>query len=362
MIFQRISTSAFSTYVVLLISTKVFIVDSSTFFSPTIPTSKKNQARAADVSSKVAVQATYTPAATDYGNEGIDPQQFCSLNNEDKQDSSMDMMTCNDIQYEEDQVVKDKEIGDLNIHSIEMNVAKESIPTKMDSQESKFSDGTEGKVKSTIKKLISLYLHFLCKYALVTKCITSGFIGIIGDLLAQSFEQYIGNRQINAIKKSAFVLDRIRLFGILFESTFVSGPLMHYAYDYMEHIVPVHDDENDGVKDDQVHQNEPVSSLKKWRAASFHVSADLFILGPIFVFTMMLFTSIIEGNIKTFGKELRLDFIPAVYAATVASFAFVPVQLFAFKHLPIKFRLLYMNFQDVVWNAVVSVMAHKSRK
>jgi hypothetical protein len=220
--------------------------------------------------------------------------------------------------------------------------------------------------------LLSIYLNLLAEHEVLTKSITSGIIGIICDFLAQGFEYKMTNKQKynnhnnNHIRNGlghAFTLDRIRLFGIFFESTLISGPLMHYAYDYMEHLVPVHDDDdNEEEEENNDNNSKKKNSMSKWTAASIHVFADVTILGPIFVFTMMLFTSIIEGRITTFISELGLDFGPALKASTVTSLGFVPIQLLAFKYLPIKFRLLYMNLQDVVWNAVVSVMAHKSRK
>lgn len=207
-------------------------------------------------------------------------------------------------------------------------------------------------MKNLAKELVSIYLHFLGEHELLTKCLTSGVIGIIGDFLAQCFEHSMRQQSLEKVHN----LDKIRLFGIFFESTLISGPLMHYAYDYMEYLVPVHVNDS---KDSRKINTNPLSS---WIAPSIHVLADVIILGPIFVFTMMLFTSIIEGRISTFTSEFVLDYAPALWASTIASLSFVPIQLIAFKCLPIKFRLLYMNFQDVVWNAVVSVMAHKSRK
>ena len=220
-------------------------------------------------------------------------------------------------------------------------------------------------IKNIGNILISIYIHLLKEHEVLTKSLTSGIIGIIGDFVAQCFEYNVStdhHRHGQNLNK-AYSLDRIRLFAIFFESTFVAGPLMHYAYDYMEHLVPVHDgDDNEEGKNDGNFAKRKMSSVSKWIAASFHVLADIFFLGPIFVFTMIFFTSIIEGRIDTFLPELVMDFGPALWASTLASFSFVPFQLFAFKYLPIKFRILYMNLQDIIWNAVVSVMAHKSRK
>ncbi len=259
----------------------------------------------------------------------------------------------------------DTQGNDSGVKSIEItipNLDSSGVPSSLSTEKRYTNLHT---MKHIGKTIMTIYLGLLKEHEVLTKSLTSGIIGIIGDFVAQCFEYNVNmDRHSHGQNfNNAFFLDRVRLFGIFFESTFVSGPLMHYAYDYMEHLVPVHDgdeEEYNNYEGDLVKKNR--SSISKWTAASFHVLADIFILGPIFVFTMMLFTSIIEGRIATFLSELVLDFGPALWASTLASFSFVPIQLLAFKCLPIKFRLIYMNLQDVVWNAVVSVMAHKSRK
>lgn len=376
MIFSQTSCHKISASLVFLAATREarLVHSSQCNFSPTIPLSNKKTVMSNDGGTRVALQATYTPPTKEFINKEEDSEleKFCSVYDTEREDATE--ITKSDLKYHIKELVQEIEDGRddrNNIHSIEIHLPKESaitgpIERTISESTTSPSDDSNPRWKSMVKKLISLYLHFLGKYALVTKCITSGTIGTLGDLLAQCFEHsFLRNNHIKTVRKTAFALDRIRLFGILFEATFVSGPLMHFAYDCMEYLVPIHDDDNDDVEDKASTcipaKSNNNNSRKKWLAAGFHVSADLFILGPIFVFTMMLFTSLIEGKLGTFGMELKLDFIPAVYAASIASFAFLPAQLLAFKHLPIKFRLLYMNFQDVVWNAVVSVMAHKSR-
>ena len=217
--------------------------------------------------------------------------------------------------------------------------------------------------------LMTIYEHFLSQHEILTKCITSGLIGLVGDFFAQCFEH--STKQVNM--NTNFIMDKPRLLGLFIESTFISSPLMHYAYDLLEYMAPTSCDDD---KVQQHYQQQPqqhqiirgggngaISNLmSQWAAATFHVLADVFILGPISVFTLIVCTSIVEGRINTLIHELLLDFGPATWASILASLSFVPSQLLAFKHLPLKYRLLYMNLQDIIWNAVVSVMAHRSRK
>ncbi len=251
-------------------------------------------------------------------------------------------------------------------------------------------------MKNTIKYLSSSYQVCLTTHEMPTKCITSGIIALLGDYLAQCFEfstkiesssissNGVSNSNILVINNIGFHLDSIRLYGIFVEAAFFASPVMHYAYNYMEYLVPIHKSSNSNEcastnANSNGHRNRKskygalpmicnrkkknaIIILSKWAAALFHVWADVFILGPFFVLTMMFFTSVMEGKISTFGSELMNDFCPTLQVSIVASLAFVPVQLLAFKYFPLKYRILYMNVQDIVWNAVVSFMAHKSRK
>ena len=222
------------------------------------------------------------------------------------------------------------------------------------------SDEKEKTSEGYISLAISFYLHLLQSSALLTKCLTAGFIGAIGDICAQMFE----HRMSNGAK---FVLHKRRLLGIAFECSAVSGPIMHYAYDFLETMVPIQDvDDVDDEKQTLDSANfddggKSISSMKKWAAALFHVLSDTFLLGPIYVLSMMATSSLFEGRMNSFKADLALDFFPTFKASIYSSLGFLPMQVFAFRMLPSQFRLLYMNLQDIIWNAVVSFMAHKSR-
>lgn len=273
----------------------------------------------------------------------------------------------------------------------------------IDNNENSNKENTSSKLKhhyimkNTIKYLSSSYQLCLTTHEIPTKCLTSGIIALLGDYLAQCFEfstkiesnsissNGVSSSNILVINNMGFHLDRIRLYGIFVEAAFFASPVMHYAYNYMEYLVPIHkssnsnDSTSSNINNSNGHRNgkskyvalpmvctrkkkKAIIILSKWAAALFHVWADVFILGPFFVLTMMFFTSITEGKISTFGSELMNDFWPTLEVSIIASLAFVPVQLLAFKYFQLKYRILYMNVQDIVWNAVVSFMAHKSRK
>lgn len=209
--------------------------------------------------------------------------------------------------------------------------------------------------KSFISKLAARYVQFLGTHALLTKSVTSGLVGSIGDIMAQLFEHKLHGL-------NTFTLNFGRIFGIFFECAVMSTPLMHYAYDFLEELVPINDEEGENLSivKDWHDKEKRMMALKKWRAAMFHVLADIFILGPIYVLNLMVSACIFEGRIHSLKRDLCMNFIPTLKPSVIASLGFMPTQMIAFKMLPIQFRILYINVQDIVWNAIVSFAAHRS--
>jgi len=200
-------------------------------------------------------------------------------------------------------------------------------------------------------RIVARYLELLETNALATKCATSGLISLLGDFLAQTFESH---------QSGSFSFDKLRAVALVFESTFLSGPLMHYAFDYMEYLVPITKSLSALTTDKKTTTIQYLLS-SEWGASFIHVAADIIILGPIYVISMMITSALIEGRRKTLWFEFKTDFLPTMWASTLSSVSFLPIQVAAFRMLPVQLRLLYMNMQDIVWNAVVSYYAHRSR-
>ena len=106
------------------------------------------------------------------------------------------------------------------------------------------------------------------------------------------------------------ILDAPRSLGMIFEYTFLSAPLMHYAYDYFEYIIPIHDtdksDEESNEEEALIERSTDLDktrmrmqSLKRWAAATSHVLTDIFVLGPFYVLFIMFATSLFEGRISS---------------------------------------------------------------
>ena len=214
--------------------------------------------------------------------------------------------------------------------------------------------------KNILKEAMSAYVRSLQSRPLLTKTLTAGFVGMVGDFLAQIFEHKMS-------KGVRFVLDARRVMGMTFECIFLSAPLMHYAYDYLEYIIPIQSTETDeqkalrGGSTDLDKKRIRTQFVKKWASAMSHVLADIFVLGPFYVLFIMFGTSLFEGRIRSLQAELVATFMPTFKTSVVASLGFMPMQVVAFGVLPTQFRLLYINLQDILWSALVSFAAHKAR-
>jgi len=187
------------------------------------------------------------------------------------------------------------------------------------------------------------YLIFLDQYPVITKSITAGIVGGVGDILAQLGEMAI-------LGQDCGQLDFHRAFTIAAEGLLVSGPLLHFAYEWLEtHF---------SALDDSAVSH---SALYVFLMTITQVLIDLVVMDSIFVATLMVTSAILQGRRHQVLHELRTEYIPAVKVSWLSSLSMAPIQFINFGYIPIQFRVIVTNLQDVVWNAAVSFMAHRSR-
>jgi hypothetical protein len=189
------------------------------------------------------------------------------------------------------------------------------------------------------------YMAQLSINPLITKSITAGVLGVIGDYMAQGIDIRI-RRHLN---KNANIqhqpYDARRGFSIFFTGLCVSGPLMHLGYDLFEKILPIN-----------------TATGASAFAAIAHVIADSVFLDTIFVATTFITTGIVEGyKPKAVIKQLRSDYGPTLTAGWVTSILVMPLEFVAFRYLPVTCRVLAVNFIDMIWDTVISFMAHRNR-
>ena len=214
----------------------------------------------------------------------------------------------------------------------------------------------------SMAKSSTWYMTKLETHPLITKCITGGIIGFLGDIGAQCFAHKLeeDNNIANANSSDGDVTslddhgrsanmhyDVRRGLSAMASAMLFTGPILHYSYDLFERVLPV-------------------SKMPKGfrtLASSAHVMADALLLDSVFVALNMLVTGVLEGY------KLREDIIPqfqADYMSTLKaslgmSAVIAPYQLCCFRFLPASLRVLTVNFSDVAWDGVVSYKNHMAR-
>ena len=222
----------------------------------------------------------------------------------------------------------------------------------------------------SISRFISWYLVRLEVAPLVTSVLTTAVIGLIGDCGAQYFEGKIQRKKQNEVvdassqafhstssssttrKQSPFKefiknYDSRRGLANVGDSFLLSGPLLFFAYRWMEHLLPV---------------VSATSGMAATTAALGHVLIDDFILDGIFIAMMFITTGVAEGlNLREISVNLKNDLFPAIRASVCASLLLLPIEFSCFRFLPPALRVIAMNVIDIFWNAMISFIAHRSR-
>ena len=203
---------------------------------------------------------------------------------------------------------------------------------------------------------VTLYSTLLETFPVVTKSITAGVIGGLGDFFAQWLENRRLSRRAShptlGVASSHKTIPRPQIdtgnynirrgLSIVADGLFLSGPLMHFGYELFEHIWPI--------------------SGGGTLAAMLHVVADTLLLDSIFIATTFWFSGWFEGfSLKQIRSQFRRDYVAAFKAGALTSVLVMPIELVCFRFLPLSFRVLAVNFIDIVWDAVISYMAHRSR-
>jgi hypothetical protein len=217
-----------------------------------------------------------------------------------------------------------------------------------------FGSSTISLAYGSLQQFAVWYTMHLTASPVITKSVTAGVIGIIGDYMAQWLE-YTMERRKNPIQETSSLARGLSIHGryslrrglsILTDGIFISGPLMHFGYNLFESVMPIN-----------------VGGASSSLAALAHVLADSVILDSIFVASTFIVTGIMEGyTYKQLVPQLQSDYVPTLKASWATSLFLLPFEFACFRYLPLTFRVMAVNFLDVVWDAVVSFMAHRSRK
>ncbi|CAM9707711.1 unnamed protein product [Choristocarpus tenellus] len=183
------------------------------------------------------------------------------------------------------------------------------------------------------------YSGLLKSSPLLTKALTAGVIALLGDLVAQWFENHRSNRPLGPMVK-----DDKRLLAVAVDSMFFTGPGLHALYGVLERLVPT-----------AGHGAVP---------AAVHVLVDTFMFDPIFVASFFCVTGFVEG--RSFLRDIlpnmkSREYWSAVRGTWAISLLFCPIQFFSFRYLPLQFRVMVVNLCDIGWTSVLSFFSHRAR-
>lgn len=196
------------------------------------------------------------------------------------------------------------------------------------------------------------YMTCLNETPVLTKSATTGVIQVMGDYCAQGYEEFriqsdLGKRP-SILKCLLWVqqYDGRRGLSLAADGVLLSGPLMHYAFELMERIIPTQTSNKDAI----------------WGAALLHVLANDILVDIVYLLISFVFVAIAEGHGRNLATLFRKDFFATVQASWRASALLVPIEYACICKLPVRFRVLAMNMIDILWGASVSFVAHRSRR
>ncbi|KAB1200624.1 Protein Mpv17 [Morella rubra] len=166
------------------------------------------------------------------------------------------------------------------------------------------------------------YLALLAKYPVSTKALTSALLTLIGDLICQLVIDQVPS------------LDWKRTFLFTLLGLVLVGPTLHFWYLYLSRLV----------------------TLPGASGALLRLVLDQFVFSPIFIGVFLATLVTLEGRPSQVIPKLQQEWFSAVLANWKL---WIPFQFLNFRFVPQQFQVLAANFIALVWNVVLSFIAHK---
>ncbi|XP_061458550.1 peroxisomal membrane protein 2 [Rhineura floridana] len=170
------------------------------------------------------------------------------------------------------------------------------------------------------QKLIARYLLLLRLYPVLTKAVSSAILSAVASLLSQIIEK--------SRKKRALDLGGPLRFGIY--GLFITGPLSHYFYLYLEQLIP---------------SDVPFSIVKR-------LLLDRLVVAPAFLALFFFVMNLLEGkDTATFVKRMKTSY----WAALKMNWKlWTPVQFINLNYVPMQFQVLFGNLVALLWFAYLA--------
>ena len=239
-----------------------------------------------------------------------------------------------------------------------------------------------------IANVSASYMAYLDDHPLATKCVTTAFMQVLGDTVAQWNEEQTRRqcqqRQAKkattseATSRNSAVLsswyDKRRGISAFVDGLLVSGPLMHFCFEALEDWIPTTEDNDMAALQDAPSTTAALAAfpLVDYMARALlspaslaclaHVAVNDILIDAVFIAITFVVTGVGEGCGKQIIPQFRADYFAAVKASWMVSAVMVPFEFLIFRFLPKSLRTLGMNCVDIYWEALVSFMVHRHRK
>ncbi|XP_067613185.1 mpv17-like protein 2 [Eurosta solidaginis] len=191
---------------------------------------------------------------------------------------------------------------------------------------------SESSTDATIGR--SMWNKLFGKYLLTTNILSSGILMVIGDLVAQEIEFRRHNSDLDDqfdIKRERYDMKRI---GRMFVVGALQGPLHHYVYKWMDHVMPVPNVKN---------------TLRK-------ILIDQIFMSPACILIFFYPACYLEKrSIQETNTEL-CDKFPIIYLMDWT--VWPAAQFLNFRYLDTKYRVIFVNGCTALYNIFLSYIKH----
>ena len=214
------------------------------------------------------------------------------------------------------------------------------------------------------KQVYHWYMQTLEEYPVLTKSLTTAVIQLLGDGVAQLYEQTQKRKRTQKQRGNNNNNNNNRGYDLrrgvsLFVDGLLVGPTLHYCYEFMEEVWPT-----SGENDNNDHPDDGTITLMARPFATLcHVFINDYIIDSTYIAISFVFTGIVEGYAWREVKEMFWkDYWVTLRASWLTSICLLPVEIYCFGYLSLSLRVLAMNFIDLLWGSIVSFYSHRSRR
>ncbi|XP_054731506.1 mpv17-like protein 2 [Anastrepha obliqua] len=171
------------------------------------------------------------------------------------------------------------------------------------------------------------------KYLLATNILSSGILMVIGDLVAQEIEYRRHYRDVDEFDIKRERYDTKRIWRMFFVGA-LQGPLHHYVYKWMDHVMPVANMRN---------------ILRK-------ILIDQVFMSPACILIFFYSACYLEHRSVDETNTELCDKFPIIYLMDWT--VWPAAQYINFRYLDTKYRVMFVNVCTALYNIFLSYMKH----